>query len=157
MKYADLKQKQLKIAYIRNKLGNDIRWATRGVLRIFENQTQDEQNTDQVIEQNGVGFNGVDAEILSSFAKQILNGRNLTQKQNAILLKAMPKYAKQLYQIANAKEAEELLKKIESARKTIQYYECAEGNWINEAADRERAYEHLNSLFEYAEREGIEI
>lgn len=73
----------------------------RGILAIFEYQTREEQNTDSTRIHNGVGFNAFDAEILSSFAKQLGQGRTLTQKQFSIAQKKMVKYAKQLTRIAN--------------------------------------------------------
>lgn len=100
MKYADIKTKKDKIAHIRVQLGSSMAWASKGVIRIFENQTADEQNCEATIEHNGIGFTGADAEILSSFAKQIINGRTMSVKQRALLLKKMPKYAGQLQRIA---------------------------------------------------------
>lgn len=86
--------------YIKKQLLTDTRWLMRGVVAIFEKQTYDEQQTESTKEHNGVGFNGVDAEILSSFAKQIKAGRTLSVKQTAIAQKKMPKYAGQLLSIA---------------------------------------------------------
>ena len=106
MSYEDLKFKKDKIAFIRERVGTDQRWAIKGLLRIFEYQTANEQATESTNEENGVGFTGVDAEILSSFAKQINKGRNMSPKQMAIIYKKMPKYAKQLMNIAEEKRME---------------------------------------------------
>ncbi len=100
MKYQDLKTKKEKVRMIRIKLGTEVKWATKGVIRIFENQTADEQNVEETREHNGIGFTGADANILSSFAKQILNGRYMSNKQLALLFKKMPKYAGQLQRMA---------------------------------------------------------
>jgi hypothetical protein len=89
--------------FIKTMLLSDQRWLMRGIVAIFEKQTYDEQQTEQTKEHNGVGFNGVDAELLSSFAKQIKAGRTLTTKQLAFAQKKMPKYAGQLLQIAKEK------------------------------------------------------
>jgi hypothetical protein len=86
--------------YIKTQLLADQRWLSRGIVAIFEKQTYDEQQTESTKEHNGVGFNGVDAEILSSFAKQIKAGRTLSTKQLTIAHKKMPKYAGQLLSIA---------------------------------------------------------
>jgi hypothetical protein len=88
------------IKQFKTKLATNEKWATRGLLAIFDKQTADEQYVEATTELNGVGFNGVDAEILSSFAKQVLKGWKLSAKQLAILYKKMPKYASQLYRIA---------------------------------------------------------
>ena len=42
------------------------------------------------------GFNGTDANILSSFAEQLLKGRTLSAKQLAIAFKKLPKYSRQV-------------------------------------------------------------
>ena len=89
--------------FIKEKLITDQRWLMRGIVAIFEKQTWDEQQTEQTTEHNGVGFNGIDAELMSSFAKQIQRGRVLSTKQLAFAQKKMPKYAGQLLHIAKEK------------------------------------------------------
>jgi hypothetical protein len=86
--------------YIKMAMVKDTRWLLRGIVAIFEKQTYDEQQSEATKEDNGIGFNGVDAYILSSFAKQIKQGRTLSPKQLPIALKKMPKYAGQLLKIA---------------------------------------------------------
>jgi len=86
--------------FIIEKLVTDQRWLMRGIAAIYEKQTYDEQQSEATKEDNGVGFNGIDAYILSSFAKQIKAGRTLSTKQLAIAQKKMPKYARQLLSIA---------------------------------------------------------
>ena len=87
---------------IKTKVGSDPRWATRAIVALFNKQTADEQSAEITQEKNFMGFNGVDAEILTSFAKQVVyKGRTLSQKQLAIAFKKLPKYSKQLLKIAN--------------------------------------------------------
>lgn len=105
-KYNELKTKKSKIEFLKGKLSTDQRWVCRAVTTIFEYQTADEQRSEMTSYHNGVGFSGADAEILSSFAKQINRGRSMSQKQLAILFKKMPKYARQLMVIADQKAAE---------------------------------------------------
>ena len=99
-KFADLKTKKDRTARLRLMLGSNAAWATRGLVRIFENQTEDEQDKDVTSDQNGIGFTGVDAEFLSSLAKQVIAGRTLSDKQMSHLFKKMPKYAKQLEKVS---------------------------------------------------------
>lgn len=73
----------------------------RGVLAIYDRQTADEQSADTTSHNNGIGFNGVDAPIMSSFAKFILKYNRLSEKQMAIARKKMVKYCGQLTRIAN--------------------------------------------------------
>lgn len=75
----------------------------RGVLAIYAYQTAAEQATEETNQDNGVGFNGADAPILSSFAKQLQKGWKLSEKQMAIARKKIVKYAGQLTKIANEK------------------------------------------------------
>ena len=77
------------------------------VVTLYRKQTREEQNTRNTGEYNGVGFNKFDAEILSSFAEQIIRNKRrgrkylLSVKQMEIARKRIRKYAKQLAKIAN--------------------------------------------------------
>ena len=102
-KYSDLKTKKDKIAFLKQKLGTNYAWALRGLVRIYEFQTASEQASGYTQDWNGVGFSGADSEILSSFAQQVEEKRFAgSPKQCAILFKKMPKYARQLMNIADA-------------------------------------------------------
>jgi hypothetical protein len=76
----------------------------RAVVAIYRRQTASEQASLQTKEDNGVGFSGCDAEILSSFAQKILKGWIMTPKCVAIARKKMPKYWKQLAEVAMEKQ-----------------------------------------------------
>ena len=95
---------------IKENLLHKNEWVYRGVLAIYEKQTFDEQVNERTEHHNGVGFNGIDGDIMSSFAKQIIkwNGtkyqkfpESLSQKQTAIARKKIVKYSGQLAKIAN--------------------------------------------------------
>lgn len=82
----------------------------KAILTLYEHQTRDEQETETTKYDNGVGFNGLDAEFLSSLAKQMLanrygrlKGSRLTENQMKYARKKVMKYAGQLVKIANAK------------------------------------------------------
>ena len=96
MNYTKLKFKKDRIAYIKYKVDFDAEWAIRGLLRIYADQTADEQSVGDTCVHNGVGFSGIDGVILSSFAEQVKKGRTLSIKQMNILHRKMPKYAMQL-------------------------------------------------------------
>ena len=100
MKFNDIPTKSGRIAYIREALGTDPKWAVRGLLRIYQNQTEDEKRVEETNHENGIGFTGADANILTSFAKQVGYGRTMSPKQMALLFKKMPKYAKQLESVS---------------------------------------------------------
>ena len=82
-------------------LENSDEMVRRAVVKIWELQTADEQLSEATRHHNGVGFNGYDAQILTSFAKQIRDGFRLSEKQMSIARKRMLKYTKQLVDIAN--------------------------------------------------------
>jgi hypothetical protein len=98
--FTELTTKKDRTSYIRSALAVNVNWAQHGVLRIFENQTADEQSCEETQDNNGIGFTGSDANILSSFAKQLQRGRSLSSKQMDILFKKMPKYAGQLERVS---------------------------------------------------------
>ena len=81
---------------LQQKLALDGRWAIRALLAIFRNQTEDEKDKATVRDHNEMGFRCMDAEILTSFARQVHNRRNLSEKQMRVVHKLMPKYARQL-------------------------------------------------------------
>lgn len=87
------------IKYVKTQLSTDPAWASRALVRLLERQTSDEQASDATCHRNGMGFTGCDANILSSFAKQVNNGRTLSPKQLAIAFKKLPKYANQVISV----------------------------------------------------------
>ena len=89
---------------VREKLGTDIKWIRRALVVITErNQTADEQASENTIYANGIGWNGVDAKILTSFASSVKKGWKLSPKQLAVAQKRLPKYAKQVLALINEK------------------------------------------------------
>jgi hypothetical protein len=86
------------VAEIRTNVATKPEWTERALLAIYKNQTPAEQLAHVTVEKNHIGFNGVDAEILSSFAQQMIRyNRHLSEKQLKIAAKKMPKYAQQLF------------------------------------------------------------
>lgn len=113
---ADCKTKKAQIEFIKNQLVNNDRWMLRGLIAIYNRQTAAERSSNTTTEHNGVGFTGIDGNILSSFAQQVINRgalpilrnkhehinatRFLSPKQVGLLKAKMPKYAKQLHMIS---------------------------------------------------------
>lgn len=102
-------------AYLkREDVSGDI-FIERALVALYERQTADEQASGDTSHKNGKGFNCFDAELGSSFAKQIVEqkelvraynnpeGKRLSPKQRAVARKMLIKYAGQLAGIANAK------------------------------------------------------
>jgi hypothetical protein len=117
IKFVELQTKKSRLEYIRNALMTSDRWMLKGLITIFNNQTEDEQSDLVTKVNNGIGFTGIDAEILSSFALRAISrgGRQaildlsrpvdahnfLSAPCVAILRKKMQKYACQLSRIAD--------------------------------------------------------
>lgn len=76
-------------------------WVVKGVSTIYKLQTEAEKVSETTTEDNGVGFNSLDAELLSSFAKGINKYGSLTPGQMVWARKKMLKYSGQLAKIAN--------------------------------------------------------
>lgn len=91
---------QLK-AFIKDKLSHDRRWQVKGLLAIYDHQTNEEQQLKTTNRFNGVGFTGSDARILSSLATFYQRNKYLSEKQIAILSRKMPKYWQQILNISN--------------------------------------------------------
>jgi hypothetical protein len=73
----------------------------RGIVRIFNLQTADEQASDTTKHHNKVGFSGVDASYGSYLAKWVKSSKHLTGKYLASARKMTIKYAGQLTKVAN--------------------------------------------------------
>lgn len=87
---------------IKDHMKNEDTWLYRGILAIYNRQTDNEQFSGETHDLNGMGFNGADAPIMSSFAEFLKKTGFLTPKQQIIARKKMMKYAGQLAEIANA-------------------------------------------------------
>ena len=70
--------------------------------KLYAEQTADEQRSGETKYHNGVGFNGADSRIMSSFAEFLIRTGFLTDKQKAVARKKLVKYNKQLTKLANA-------------------------------------------------------
>lgn len=87
---------------VKEKLATDDKWLVRGLLAIHARQTEEEKATETTKEQNGIGFNGVDANILTDLVNQYKRTNGfLSPRQIALIRKKMVKYAGQLARIAN--------------------------------------------------------
>lgn len=88
---------------VKNLISTNEKACLKALLLIYKNQTLDEQKSESTKYTNGVGFSGLDAELLSSFAKQVEQRGFLTPKQLVYCFKKMPKYAGQVFREMEAK------------------------------------------------------
>jgi hypothetical protein len=82
--------------FIKSKLSTDPRWIERGLVVLFNRQTEDEKNTQQTKWDNGMGFNGSDSGYLSYCSKWVLSGKNLNEKHLKKCGSKLPKYWRQI-------------------------------------------------------------
>ena len=94
--YTALTTKKARVGYIRHKLATESAWALRGLVRIFENQTEDEKSSEDTKHDNGIGFTSADGHIMTSIAKQYIARGKVSDGQMRVIYKNMPKYARQL-------------------------------------------------------------
>jgi len=78
-------------------------WAVcAGLVRIWERQTADEQAAGATKHDNGMGFNGRDAEFGSSLAEQYMRSGSLSGKQIEAGRRVVTTYVGQLVEVSNA-------------------------------------------------------
>jgi hypothetical protein len=103
-----------KTAEIKALLTESRRAVEKALLVLLDRQTEDEQRAEATHEHNGMGFTSYDAELLTSFAKQVKEnryqralGQRLSERQFEIAKKRVMKYAKRLATVALDREARE--------------------------------------------------
>jgi hypothetical protein len=101
---------------VRNLKNNDD-WIIAALLAIYERQTNDEKRDYATKYDNDIGFNCADAPKMTSFAEQVRRWKNsrgyngkyafpLSDKQLYVARKRLLKYAGQLTELANKREAQ---------------------------------------------------
>lgn len=89
---------------IKTLISNNDKMVCISLVQIYNCQTEDEKLYKETAHDNGIGFNGVDSRILSSFAEFYLDKGYLSPKQLEIARKKMLKYSGQVCKLANAHE-----------------------------------------------------
>lgn len=82
--------------FLRRMITTNERWAKAALLRIYDNQTADEQMSEATNHENGIGFTGGDARLLTRFAEWYKGHGWLSPKQMAWVYRKLGKYAAQL-------------------------------------------------------------
>ena len=90
---------------IKNLILTNDKAVYRALLLLYSFQTEEEKYLEVTKTVNGKGFNKLDTEQLSSFARQILGGKHLTQKQLYVARYKLVKYSNQI--LLYMKEREE--------------------------------------------------
>ncbi len=82
------------------------KWVERAIVVLYKRQTAAERISGTTRVHNGRGFNAVDAGMGSYMAKWILGGNHLNDKWLAKARKMLPKYTRQLLEIAAERAAQ---------------------------------------------------
>ena len=77
------------------------------LVRIYDLQTPLEKAADMSVQENGLGFNRVDAQFLSQYASMVKMGHHLTRDEVCIVRARILKYWKQLMVLSKKKLREE--------------------------------------------------
>ena len=98
---------------IQDLIAKNDKAAIAALLKIYANQTDDEQNSENTeyyngIGFNGIGFNGLDAGILTSMAKWYEGKGFLTPKQLEVAKRKLKKYAGQILRMMAADSEREV-------------------------------------------------
>jgi len=104
--------------YLRGQLETNPKWAKVALLRIYDNQTEEEQRCRDTAEANGIGFSGVDGMILSSFAIQLHTKKYLSPRQMIILMSKMKRYWRQILEITDIEKLNSQIEKLNSSKIT---------------------------------------
>ena len=80
----------------------------RALILLYSFQTEEEKYLDNAKTINGKGFNKLDAEVLSSMARQVKGGRHLSEKQMYVARPKLVKYAGQIINYMKEKEEKSL-------------------------------------------------
>lgn len=86
---------------IKNLLENNDTMVIRSLIQLYNKQEEAEKEMYQTKFDNGVGFNGVDAKILTGIAKFYLQHKRMSPKQISLVRSRIMKYSNQLTKIAN--------------------------------------------------------
>lgn len=93
---------------IRDMLVKSDKALIRGLMTIHGYQTPEEQQAGVTVEDNGMGFNGLDAEFLTQMALYYIHNKYLTPGQIEWVRKKMLKYSGQLAAHANRTKPKEI-------------------------------------------------
>lgn len=90
--------------FIQSQLTTNPKWIERGLIVLFNRQTEDEKSSHETKWENGMGFNGSDSGYLTYCAKWVLQGRRLNEKHLEKCGGKLKKYWKQILEEIESKQ-----------------------------------------------------
>ena len=97
--------------FIRHMIKNDIRWALRALVVIYNQQDNEEKMFNSSNKHNGKGFGKVDASTLSIIAERYIRTKNISAHDIATVQTKIIRYAGQLYDLSDKQKLESQYKK----------------------------------------------
>ena len=94
--------------YIRKLLATNEKALCRAIMLIYDNQTKEEKIVGRSISHNAKGFSRWDSEEMSDIARKLKRGEKLLSNEIIHSRLVMPKYWKQLMEIAKDKQKIEI-------------------------------------------------
>jgi len=88
------------VASLRKQISTRESVATRALVALYSMQTSSEKTNEETTELNSVGFNSLDAKLMSSLAVQYNTKGWLSSRQIALCHTILPKYARQLVELS---------------------------------------------------------
>lgn len=94
--------------FIQEKLKTDRQWMERGLIVLYQFQTNEEKNSRETKYQNGMGFNSSDSRYLSWVSEWLLKSRynHLNDKHFEKVGKMLPKYWGQILRLIKEKQGD---------------------------------------------------
>lgn len=111
------KSDKQRLREVRESLARSDELCRRAVLKIYENQSKEEQETGRTIHRNGVGFRYTDDVIGSNIAEKMKLGRIMSPNQMVIIRKFAERYARQLTGLSRKSEKQSKEQQIWSSAK----------------------------------------
>lgn len=84
---------------IRFAVTNSSKTAKQALVLLYQNQTKTERDVGISLENNFIGFDGLDDSVLSHYAEVVVTGHELDDKQCTRLKRMLEKYVSQLVRI----------------------------------------------------------
>ena len=94
--------------YIRKLLLTNEKALCRAIMLIYDNQTKEEKVVGKSVSHNAIGFNRWDSEEMSAIARKLKRGERLLPNEIIHSKLVMPKYWKQLMDIAKDKHKNDI-------------------------------------------------
>jgi len=104
------KEKEMLKAKIKHMISTNPAWTEKAIIALYNYQTAYEQNIENTVEHNSVGFNAPDAHRLTYYAKWIRSGKHLTGHHLTKAQSMIKKYSGQLVEIAAQNNPDKLEK-----------------------------------------------